>query len=78
MLKTYEIHLTSGEILSDGLSFDDLPILFQAYQEWYGEGSIIACCRTLNGKKFNPQSRQDEFYQDWYELIETLIALDNI
>lgn len=78
MLTTYEIHLTSGEILADGLSFDDLPVLFQAYQEWYGEGSVIACYRTFDGHKQHHQSRRDEFYQEWGNFMDHLVALNNI
>ena len=74
----FEIHHIDGEILADNLCFEDLPILFQAYQEWYGNDSIIACYRTFDDKKFNPQSRRDEFYQEWGNLINHLIALDNI
>lgn len=77
MSRTYEVHLTNGEILSDNLSFDELPIIFQAYQEWYGEGSVIACYRTFN-KEFNPQSRRDEFYQEWLTMVDYLTVLDNI
>ena len=74
----FEIHLTSGIILADNLSFDDLPIIFQAYQEWYGEESVIACCRTLNNKKPHYKSRSEEFYEEWLEFIDHLITLDNI
>ena len=78
MLELFEIHHIDGEILADNLSFDELPILFQAYQEWYGDGSVIACYRTFDGKKPKFQSRRNEFYQEWYELIDNLVALDNI
>ena len=75
---TYEIHTTSGEILADGLSFDDLPIIFQAYQEWYGADSVIACYRTLDGKKYTAPSRRDEFYTDWCKFVDYLVTLNNI
>lgn len=78
MLKLFEIHHIDGEILADNLSFEELPILFQAYQEWYGDGSVIACYRTFDGKKSKFQSRRDEFYQEWYSLMDNLVALDNI
>lgn len=74
---TFEIHHTNGEILADNLTFDDVPILFQAYQDWYGERSVIACYRP-NNKKFHPKSRADEFYEEWLEFIDHLITLDNI
>ena len=77
MLTTYEIHTTNGIILADNLTFDDLPIIFQAYQEWYGRGSVIACYRQDSAKP-KPTNRRDEFYQQWYELMDNLIALDNI
>ena len=78
MLKLFEIHHINGEILADNLSFEELPILFQAYQEWYGEESVIACYRRFDGKKLNVKSRRDEFYQEWYELMDNLVALNNI
>lgn len=74
---TFEIHHTNGEILADNLSFDDVPILFQAYQDWYGQGLVIACYRPSN-KKFHPKSRADEFYEEWLGFIDHLITLDNI
>lgn len=74
---TFEIHLTSGEILADNLTFDALPILFQAYQEWYGDTSVIACYRTWD-KKFHHKSRAEEFHEEWLEFMDYMIALDNI
>ena len=74
---TFEIHLTSGEILADDLSFDSLPILFQAYQEWYGQYLVIACYRP-NNKKFHTKSRSEEFYEEWFGFVDHLISLDNI
>lgn len=75
---TFEIHLSNGEILADNLTFDDLPTIFQAYQEWYGEGSVIACYRTSDGKKPHYKSRSQEFYEEWLVFVDHLIALDNI
>lgn len=77
MSKIYEIHHTDGTILADNLSFDELPILFQAYQEWYGDGSVIACYRTFENN-FNHKNRRDEFYQEWGNFMDYLVALDNI
>ena len=74
---TFEIHHTNGEILADNLTFDDLPILFQAYQEWYGVGSVLSCYRPWN-KTFYPKSRSEEFYEEWLGFIDHLITLDNI
>jgi hypothetical protein len=78
MLKLFELHHIDGEILADNLLFEELPILFQAYQEWYGDGSVIACYRTVDGKKPLHKSRRDEFYQEWYELMDNLVTLNNI
>lgn len=74
---TFEIHHTNGEILADNLTFDDLPIIFQAYQEWYGEGLVVACYRKWD-KKFHPKSCSEEFYEEWLGFIDHLITLDNI
>lgn len=74
---TFEIHHTNGGILADNLTFDALPILFQAYQDWYGVDLVIACYRP-NNKKFHPKSQADEFYEEWFEFIDHLITLDNI
>ena len=74
---TFEIHHINGEILADNLTFDALPILFQAYQDWYGVNVVIACYRP-NNKKFNPKSRFDDFYEEWLRFIDHLITLDNI
>ena len=74
----FEIHHIDGEILADNLLFEDLPILFQAYQEWYGNDSIIACYRTLGGKTQHRPNRRDDFYQEWGNFMDYLVALDNI
>jgi hypothetical protein len=74
---TFEIHHTNGEILADNLTFDDVPILFQAYQDWYGVDLVIACYRP-NNKTFHPKNRADEFYEEWLGFIDYLITLDNI
>lgn len=75
---TYEIHHINGEILADNLTFEDVPILFQAYQEWYNEGCIIACYRVVNTTSKHPKSRLDEFREDWHDFMNYLITLDNI
>ena len=75
---TFEIHHTNGEILADNLIFDDLPIIFQAYQEWYGEGSIIACYRTIDKPTRKLTDRQAERYREWYEYLAYCKYLDNI
>lgn len=75
---TFEIHHINGEILADNLTFDDLPIIFQAYQEWYGGGVVVACYRTLDSKKPHHKSRSKEFYEEWFEFMDHLITLDNI
>lgn len=71
---TFEIHHINGEILADNLTFDDVPILFQAYQDWYGKDLVIACYRP-NNKKFHPKSRADEFYEEWFGFIDTLDSI---
>lgn len=44
--KTYEIHdLTTHELLSDNLRFEDLPELIGAYQDFYPTHNIVACYR---------------------------------
>ena len=77
MLITYEIHHTDGTILADGLSFEELPILFQAYQDWEMASLVFACYR-VNDSKPKPIDRKAEFYQQWYELMDNLVELNNI
>ena len=70
-----EIHdLTTKEILADGLFFDDLPELFQAYTEFYPDHEIVACERdeedilypVYANKKL---SRRVEFQTQWLMLV---------
>ena len=78
MLTTYEVHTTNGIILADNLTFDDLPIIFQAYQEWYGEGSVIACYRMVDKPTRKITDRQAELYRKWYEYLAYRKSLENI
>ena len=42
--KVYEIHdLTTHELLSNNLRFEDLPELIGAYQDFYPTHNIVAC-----------------------------------
>lgn len=74
---TYEIHNTStGEILADNLSFDDVPELFQAYYDWY-LGTVEVYCRKCN-RIFNITTRREAFRKEWTALIDQLIEFGNI
>lgn len=84
-MKTYEIYnLTTGEILADNLSFDDMPELFGAYLNFYPEDDIIVCCREVKISVTCARIvNQDElnrraFYNEWFNLVDELFALGNI
>lgn len=84
-MKTYEIYnLTTGEILADNLSFDDMPELFGAYMDFYPEDDIIVCCREIKISVACARvvDREDinrkNFYSEWFGLMDELLAIDNI
>lgn len=84
-MKTYEIYnLTTGEILVDNLSFDDMPELFGAYMEFYPEDDIVVCCRevkiTVTHARLvdREEINRQKFYSEWFGLMDELLTMDNI
>lgn len=84
-MKTYELYnLTTGEILADNLTFDEVPELFGAYAEFYPDCEIIVCYRektivrtcakVVNSEEINRKN----FYAEWFSLMDELLAMDNI
>lgn len=80
-MKTYEIHnLTTKELLVDNLTFDDIPELFEAYQNFYPNNEI-AVFRRIDGYiklskyylKANLHKQQD-FKVEWFDLIEEYLC----
>lgn len=71
MSKIYEIHdLTTAEILADELTFEDVPELFLAYNNFYPDHDIIVCYREF-GKSFRVLTpKRLSFAKEWYNLIE--------
>lgn len=83
-MKTYEIHnLTTGEILADNITFDEIPELFEAYSSFYVDCEIIACYRDTHIKRCNKfldinTITRNAFYSEWLNLIDELYSLGNI
>lgn len=75
---TYEIHLLGSEILADNLTFEEIPELFQAYEEWYGDGQVVACYRQHHDKPRTLKTNLEEFREDWNAYMDYLITIDNI
>lgn len=71
----FEIHdLTTSEILSDGLFFDDMSELLGAYQELYPAHEVVCCCRLDKVNKPVHQSQQDEFLTNWFNFVDENIC----
>ena len=74
--QTYEIHdLTTKELLADNLEFDDMPELLGAYQEFYPDHEIVACCRNCSKHSdyiTNAQTKAQQrkaFREQWFALL---------
>lgn len=84
-MKKYELYnLTTGEILADNLTFEEVPELFEAYANFFQDHEIIACCRDLTIVRVHTrvinseEMRRRNFYVEWLNLMEELLAMDNI
>lgn len=84
-MKKYEIHnLTTGELLADNLTFDELPELFGAYADFYPGNEIVACYREQATIKRCvkiigvDQAYKNNFYAEWFNLMDELLLMDNI
>ena len=73
-MNTYEIHnITTGEILVDNLSFDDMAEQLQIYIEFYSTDEIVSCYRITE-----PTAKPHKItYKEEYVLYMEYIA-DNI
>lgn len=84
-MKNYEIYnLTTGELLADKLTFNEVPELFDAYMNFFPEDEITVCYResiisTTYPKIINKEemSRQ-AFTREWMNLMDELVIMDNI
>ena len=77
--KTYELYLVrTGELLSDNLDFDDVPELYQAYEDFYGTNSIVVCYRTYS--KPTPQhTTTSQLFKDvWVDYFDELRLMGNL
>ena len=71
----FEIHdLTTSEILSDNLFFDDMSELLGAYQELYPTHEIVACYRADKIITKLKITNQNDFFTNWLALIEENIC----
>jgi hypothetical protein len=74
-MKIFEIHdITTHEILSDRLPFEEVPELFEAYANFYPSHEIAFCERIeedvivsiYTSRSFN---RKTEFHEQWAMLV---------
>ena len=79
-MEKFEIHdLTTGEILSDNLAFEEVPELFKAYADFYSSHEIVFCERIdedilipiHTNKKL---SNRAEFQTQWFTLVASNIC----
>lgn len=84
-MKTYELYnLTTGEILADNLTFEEVPELFEAYANFFPEDEIVACYRE--NKMVRAQARvinrdemaRNKFMVEWFDLMEEIMSMGNI
>ena len=89
-MKNFEIHdLTTNELLSDNLAFEEVPELLEAYTKFYSTHEIVACIRnatmetsykcTLDTiKRFSVacinKQNHSEFLSEWLLLMEENLA----
>ena len=70
-MKKFEIHdLTTNEILADNLSFDKIPELCKAYEDFYPDHEIAACYRYYNNAYKITKYKQNNFKAEWFVLVE--------
>ena len=76
-MKIFEIHdLTTKEILSDNLDFDDVPELFAAYSELYPSHNLVFCERIEEDDDFviirinKHYTRKTDFNEQWLLFVD--------
>lgn len=73
----FEVHnLTTGELLYDNVSFEDIPELLEAYESLYPYDEIVACYREVTITEQVHYLPREEFAHDWYEFLDDII--DNL
>lgn len=82
-MKTYIIYnLTTNEVLSDNLTFDEVPELYKAYDDFYPDCEIIACYNEVisSAKKIisKRKAAYNAFITDWIRLMDELTTLGNL
>lgn len=84
-MKKYELYnLTTGELLADNLTFEEVPELFEAYADFFPDHEIFACCRE--SKIVRPYAKvlnhneiaRNEFMSEWLSLVDELCNMGNI
>lgn len=77
--KVYEIHdLTTHELLSDNLRFEDLPELIGAYQNFYPTHNIVACYREESRVIPIKDNYVSEYKSYLVNLFEEYTLMDNM
>lgn len=84
-MKKYELYnLTTGEILADNLTFEEVPELFEAYANFFPDHEIIACCREktivrVNAKVLSSEDvARNKFMGEWLDFMDELFNMGNI
>ena len=74
---TYEIwDQNTNEILVDGLTFEDAAEQCAIYQEFFGNGIVVAFRESA--KVINITTRKEEYKCAHFDYIEELYAMGNI
>lgn len=84
-MKKYELYnLTTGELLADNLTFEEVPELFEAYSDFFPDHEIIvyrrenkmvrACVKVLN----HNEVARNEFMVEWLDFVDELFSIGNI
>ena len=73
-MKNFEIHdLTTNEILTDNLTFEELPKLFKAYADFYPDHEITVCQRKCNDICI-PVDTEKDFKTQWFMLVDAYLC----
>jgi hypothetical protein len=78
--KEFEIYLlTTGELLVDKLTFNQVPELFGAYEDLYGENTVTVICREFKHPlTINTRSKSKEYKNAWIEYFGELQLIGNL
>lgn len=79
IIKTYELYLVeTGELLSDGLTLQEVPELYKAYEDFYGTGSILVSYKTHSKPLHEIHTRGMDYKNAWIDYFEDLQLLGNL